>query len=274
MKYLSVRDHLERSFKKASVLLLFFLEISYAYGQLSAAPKNESKEVNFVDPVYQQLPLGAIRPKGWLLHQLQIMNAGTTGHLDEVYDKIKNDNGWLGGKGDGWEETPYWLDGALPLAYLLEDKKLQGKVLKYINWTLTHQRPSGYFGPITKAEREEGKEITVENAELGDDWWPKMVMLKVLRQYYSATKDPRVIPFMTKYFHYQQDALKVAPVGKWTEWAKSRGTENVMMAQWLYGLTNDERLLELAEEVEKQSYPWSIWLGNRDWVIWRGLSGK
>jgi len=74
------------------------------------------------------LPVGAIKPQGWLLHQLQIMRDGTTGHLDEVHNKIKNDNGWLGGSGDGWEETPYWLDGAVPLAYLLNDDPLKQKV--------------------------------------------------------------------------------------------------------------------------------------------------
>ncbi len=49
------------------------------------------------------------------------MANGSTGHLDEVYDNMRKDNGWLGGKGDSWEETPYWLDGAVPLAYLLND---------------------------------------------------------------------------------------------------------------------------------------------------------
>ncbi len=81
----------------------------------------------FVLPVYSELPLGAVKPGGWLLHQLQIMRDGTTGHLDEVYAKVKNSNGWLGGTGDGWEETPYWLDGAVPLAWLLADKPCRKK---------------------------------------------------------------------------------------------------------------------------------------------------
>src|SRR6188474_1763612 len=90
------------------------------------------------DP-YKEIPASNIKPKGWLLHQLQIMRDGSTGHLDEVHPKLKNDNGWLGGKGDGWEETPYWLDGAVPLAYLLDDPQLKAKVLKYIEWTLKNQ---------------------------------------------------------------------------------------------------------------------------------------
>jgi uncharacterized protein len=217
---------------------------------------------------YSEISLGSIKPQGWLRDQLEIMRDGTTGHLDEVHSKIKDDNGWLGGKGDGWEETPYWLDGAVPLAYLLEDKALKEKVLRYINWTLDHQRPSGYFGPITKAEREQKTSIKPENCSDGEDWWPKMVMLKVLHQYFQATHDKRVIPFMTRYFNYQLEALRNCPVGKWTEWATSRGTDNVMMAQWLYTQTKDPKLIELASLIESQSFDWSTWLGNRDWVMW------
>ena len=230
--------------------------------------QNLSKTETFVQPIYQELPLGAIQPEGWLKHQLQIMRNGTSGHLDEVYAKIEKDNGWLGGTGDAWEETPYWLDGAVPLAWLLNDANLQKKVKKYIDWTIDHQRPSGYFGGITKYERQNDTLVTVKNLkEAGDDWWPKMVMLKVMKQYYQATSDQRAIDFMKKYFQFQISTLKNTPLGQWTEWATSRGTENVMMAQWLYQITRDESLLELASLIESQSFNWSEWLGNRDWVI-------
>lgn len=69
---------------------------------------------------YIEVPLGSIKPTGWLLSQLETMRDGATGQLDEIHQKIKEYNGWLGFHGDGWEETPYWLDGAVPLAYLLE----------------------------------------------------------------------------------------------------------------------------------------------------------
>jgi uncharacterized protein len=221
------------------------------------------------DDKYFALPLGSIKPQGWLRQQLIIMRKGSTGHLDEVHTKIARENGWLGGTGDGWEETPYWLDGAVPLAYLLDDKELKAKVLKYINWTLDHQRASGYFGPITKSERTgNGTSVTPENCGDGEDWWPKMIMLKVLQQYYEATNDRRVIPFMTNYFRYQHAAIKSCPLGKWTEWATSRGADNVMMAQWLHRKTGDKFLLELAAVLDSQAFAWSEWLGNRDWVMW------
>ncbi|GAB3663835.1 glycoside hydrolase family 127 protein [Echinicola sediminis] len=252
--------------------ILSFATCGILIGCQSIAQERGSLErsIDFQQPIYQELALGEIQPKGWLRSQLQIMRDGATGHLDETHDKIHHSNsGWLGGKGDAWEETPYWLDGAVPLAYQVDDEGLKVKVQKYVDWVMENQRASGYFGGITEYERENGKEVTLENLkEAGADWWPKMVMLKVLKQYYSATGDQRVIDFMNKYFAFQLKALKRVPIGNWTEWAESRGAENVMMAQWLYQQTGNEKLLELAELIESQSYAWSDWLGNRDWVIW------
>ncbi|HMI02886.1 MAG TPA: beta-L-arabinofuranosidase domain-containing protein [Pedobacter sp.] len=249
--------------RKTTIAALAFLLLAF---KPDNNKKTAARNPGFVKPKYTEVALGAIKPAGWLRDQLQTMLAGTTGHLDEVYPKVKNDNGWLGGKGDSWEETPYWLDGAVPLAWQLDNAVLKQKVLKYINWVLEHQRPSGYFGAITNAERE-GKQVDVQHPENGDDWWPKMVMLKVMQQYYSASGDKRVISFMEKYFDYQKSALQKAGIGKWTEWAISRGHDNAMMAQWLYTLNGDQSLLELAELIQKQSFPWSELLSNRDWVI-------
>lgn len=239
----------------------------FAIATLLTLLVNCSFAQDLIHQPYHAVPLSSIKPKGWLLNQLQIMRDGSSGHLDEVYPKIANDNGWLGGKGDGWEETPYWLDGAVPLAYLLDDLTLKTKVQKYIHWTLDNQRPSGYFGPVTKEEREKGTKVTADNCEAGEDWWPKMGMLKVLQQYYSATNDKRVITFMSNYFNYQLKTLKTCPIGKWTEWATSRGADNVMIVQWLFSITKERWLLELASQIESQSFTWSTWFGNRDWVM-------
>ena len=56
-------------------------------------------------------------------------------------------NGWLGGDGDQWERGPYWIDGLLPLAYILDDDVLKAKVQPWIEWALQSQREDGFFGP-------------------------------------------------------------------------------------------------------------------------------
>ena len=251
-------------YKVFYLLLGYVLIVSMAIAQST----NQPTPKNFIRPVYEELPLGSIQPEGWLKNQLEIMLNGSTGHLDETYNKLKNNNGWLGGKGEAGEETPYWLDGAVPLAYLLNDKILQSKVLKYINWILENQRPSGYFGAITEFERLNNTPVTEQNiAEAGDDWWPKMLMLKVIKQYYEYTKDERVILFMRKYFQFQLHTLKSCPIGKWSDWATSRGADNVMIVQWLYLNTGEPWLIELSDLIASQSFQWSDWFLDRDWII-------
>ena len=61
-----------------------------------------------------------VKPKGWLLRQLQIQANGLSGHLDEFWLDIKESK-WIGGDREAWERVPYWLDGFVPLAWLLDD---------------------------------------------------------------------------------------------------------------------------------------------------------
>ena len=85
------------------------------------------------ETAFAPLPLGAVKPQGWLRNQLQIQANGLTGHLDRFWPDLGPNSGWLGGKGESWERGPYYLDGLLPLAYLLEDEKLIAKARKWVN---------------------------------------------------------------------------------------------------------------------------------------------
>lgn len=211
---------------------------------------------------YLELPLGAIQPEGWLREQLYRMRDGLTGHLDEHYANVVGSrNGWLGGDGDGWERGPYWIDGLLPLAYILSDARLITKVQPWIEWSLTHQREDGYFGPIPLPA------FTPEpGLQKGDreDWWPKMVMLKVLMQYYNATADARVLNLMDRYFRFQWRQLPQQPLDHWTIWANRRGGDNLLAVYWLYNLSGESYLLELADILFQQTFPWTRVFNNDD----------
>ncbi|QRQ99889.1 beta-L-arabinofuranosidase domain-containing protein [Dyadobacter sandarakinus] len=201
----------------------------------------------------RQLPLGDIRPAGWLNEMLVRQRDGLTGHLDVHYPLVMNErNGWLGGDGDQWERGPYWIDGLVPLAYMLHDEKLIAKAKPWVEWALNSQQPDGYFGPATDYPQEEG--LQRDNSR---DWWPKMVMLKVLQQYYSATKDQRVITLMTNYFRYQLKELPQTPLGHWTYWARFRGGDNLMMVYWLYDITKAPFLLQLGELLHRQTFDYT-----------------
>ncbi len=205
---------------------------------------------------YLELPLGSIKPTGWLYEQLERMRDGLTGHLDEIYPEVMGPrNGWLGGDGDGWERGPYWIDGLLPLAFILDDSTLKEKVKPWIEWTLQNQAEDGYIGPIPFEEDPE-PEPGLQRG-MRRDWWPKMVMLKILQQYYTATHDERVISVLTKYFRYQLEELPKAPLDSWTLWANRRGGDNLMIVYWLYNITGDPFLLELGKLIKEQTFPWT-----------------
>ena len=51
---------------------------------------------------YKMLPLGKIRPDGWLRKQLELQAAGITGQLDKVWTEVSDKSAWLGGKGEGY----------------------------------------------------------------------------------------------------------------------------------------------------------------------------
>jgi len=200
-----------------------------------------------------ELPLGAIEPRGWLRKMLVRQASGATGRLDQLYPTVMGPrNGWRGGDGDQWERGPYWLDGLLPLAYILHDTALIAKTTPFIEWTLGSAQPDGYFGPARDYPEEPG--LQRDNCR---DWWPHMVMLKVLQQYYSATHDRRVIRLMTNYFKYQLDQLPRTPLDHWTFWARYRAGDNLQAVYWLYNITGDGFLLRLADLLHKQTFDYT-----------------
>lgn len=241
-----------KSFVRAlSVLaLLYFIKTDRAFAQRSNYPlaKAPLKQNPFIE-----LPLGAIKPAGWLKEMLIRQRDGSTGNLDSLYPLVMNNrNGWLGGDGDQWERGPYWIDGLLPLAYILNDKKLIEKAQPWVEWAFKSQQPDGYFGPSKDYPHERG--IQRDNSR---DWWPKMVMLKILQQYYTATQDKRVITLMTNYFRYQLKELPQKPLGNWTFWATYRGGDNLMVVYWLYNITGDKFLLDLGKLIHSQTFDYT-----------------
>ena len=85
------------------------------------APKNRAP---LAPNAFYFLPLGSIRPTGWLRAQLLIQANGLGGHLDETWPDVGPNSGWLGGTGESWERGPYFLDGLVPLATQLDDPRL------------------------------------------------------------------------------------------------------------------------------------------------------
>jgi hypothetical protein len=179
---------------KKSLLLLFAVNLGCFLFILNAKADNYIKNrAPLAEVPFIQLPIGSVKPEGWLLKQLELQRDGLTGCAETLYNS-NNDLGsgsdWLGGTGDSWERVPYYLKGLVPLAYELDNDSLKTKAQKWIDWTLNHQQRSGFFGPVNNK-----------------DWWPRIPMLYALKDYFEATGDSRVIPFFTKYFQFQFNYL-------------------------------------------------------------------
>ena len=186
--------------------------------------------------VFFALPLGSIRPQGWLLEQLLIQANGLSGHLGQIWPDVGPNSGWLGGSGESWERGPYYLDGLLPLAYLVDDKRLKELAQSFVDWTLQNEWPNGMIGPRSN-----------------DDWWPRIVMLKALTQYQEVSGDSRVIPIVDRYFRFQLAELPKRPL---RDWAKFRWQDELLSVLWLYNRTGAPYLLDLARLLHVQGYDW------------------
>ncbi|HOM99616.1 MAG TPA: glycoside hydrolase family 127 protein [Acidobacteriota bacterium] len=222
-----------------SVCCLLFpcLGNATAVEELSAEAAGEVQARRF-----QPLPLGSVKPEGWLRRQLEIQAAGLTGHLDEFWPDVR-DSGWIGGSAEGWERMPYWLDGAVPLAYLLDDQRLIAKVEGHIRTVLDRQLPDGWLGP----------EVSPDGRYQARDPWPVFVMMKVLTQYEEATGDPRVVPAVERFLRALSRQLEERPL---FEWNRMRWQDGVLSVEWLYRRLGTPWLLALARTMHEQGYDW------------------
>ena len=104
------------------ILLLPFIFFS-GCGKQKINTNYKSNTEPLLQNAYIKLPLGTVKPAGWLKMQLENQAAGLTGNIDDFWPDLVNSS-WRGGNGEAWERGPYFLDGLVPLAYLLNDEIL------------------------------------------------------------------------------------------------------------------------------------------------------
>ncbi len=201
--------------------------------------------------VFEPVSLKDIKPTGWIRRQLEIQANGLSGNLDKFWPDIK-DSAWFGGKAEGWERAPYWLDGFIPLAYLLQDAKMIAKVEKYMIYIIEHQFEDGWLGP---------KDSNVKNPEAKDryDIWAQFLALKVLIQYFEITKDKRAIASVERSLKKINSAINWVPL---FDWGQARWFEAIIAIYWLYEKAPEQWLLDLVVKLEAQGFGWKTFFNS------------
>jgi hypothetical protein len=189
------------------------------------------------EPTFRPLPLGAIRPKGWLERQLRLQVAGLTGHLDEFWPDVAESR-WFGGRAEGWERAPYWLDGAIPLAWILGDTPLQDRITRHVSYVVEHQRADGWYGPYP-----------LDAAAKPYDLWAILLANKALTQYHEATGDARVLEAVRRSLRALLEGLDRTPL---FGWGRFRWFEGLVSAFYVYERTREPWLLDLARKLREQ----------------------
>lgn len=201
-----------------------------------------------------KLPVGAVRPQGWVKKQLELQANGFHGHLTEISDYLKKENNaWLSKTGQGqrgWEEPPYWLKGFIVNAYLLEDQRMIDETKIWIEGALNSQQTDGWFGP------DKGRTGIATDLKGRDDLWPNMIMLYCLQTYFERTGDQRVPELMTKYFRYLANLPEEKMLVGY--WPSMRGGDQLYSIFWLYNRTGEKWLLDLAEKTHRRTARWDI----------------
>ncbi len=211
-----------------------------------------------------------IKPSGWLEKQLRIQADGLSGHLDKMWPDVK-ESAWIGGNKEGWERVPYWLDGFIPLAYLLNDADMKARAKKFIDAIIENQKPDGWICPCEDSKRAKY------------DAWALMLISKVLVVWYDCSKDERVYTVLYKALKNYFQMLSNGETHLF-QWAKSRWYETLIAIKFVYDRCNEDWLIDLARLLKKQGadynkftlswrIPQKVWR-HRDHIVNIGMMFK
>lgn len=177
-----------------------------------------------------------LSPQGWLRRQLEIQAKGLSGNLDKVWPDVRNSK-WIGGDKEGWERVPYWLDGFIPLAYLLDDEDMKARAKKYIDAIIAGQQEDGWLCPCAKEERHRY------------DMWALYLICKVLVLYHDCSGDNRIEEVVYKALKNLDTHIERHTI---FNWAASRWYECLIPIFWLCERRPEAWMIDLCHKLEEQ----------------------
>ena len=204
------------------------------------------------EPAFRPLPLGSVTPEGWLRRQLRIQADGLTGHLDEFWPDVGQSQ-WFGGKAKGWERAPYWLDGVIPLAWVLGDEALQAKARRYVDHIVANQRPDGWYAPYP-----------ADASAKKYDLWAILLANKMLVQYHEATGDDKVLQAVLRNLKATLSVIDQRPL---FNWGRFRWFEGLIPTYYAYEKTGESWLLDLAGKLREQGFDYMTYYAGQEVTV-------
>ncbi len=189
-----------------------------------------------------------IKPAGWLRRQLEIQAEGLSGNLHRVWPDIR-DSKWIGGGREGWERVPYWLDGFIPLACLLEDEEMISTAKRYVDAILAMQEDDGWICPCSKSKRK------------FYDTWAVQLITKTLKVYYDCSGDERIPDVLSRILKNYYELLRDGEI-RLFGWAKYRWFETFLALNFLDERFGEDWIRDLAQILKDRGFDYGSAVGS------------
>jgi uncharacterized protein len=180
---------------------------------------------------FRPAALREVRPAGWLRGWLERQATGLTGNVAvsgypygyKFWGSQEDDT--KGSMAAWWpyEQTAYWIDGALKCAYLAGDEALYRQALDEVDFAIEHAASDGFIGPDSLREK---------------DRWPHTVFFRAVLAQYELSGDERYLNALIRHYRAMPHPMS---------W--ERDVTGVEILLELYQETGQADLLELAESL-------------------------
>ena len=162
---------------------------------------------------FTPLPLGSIRPQGWLGRQLRLQADGLSGHLDQFWPDIAEASGSAAAPKAG--SAPRTGSTARSRSRGFSTmRRLKARITDRVDYIVEHQRPDGWYSPYP-----------TDAVAKRYDMWAILLANKVLAQYHEATGDARVLDAVARSLRAMDEGLDRTPL---YDWGKFRWFEGLV----------------------------------------------
>ncbi|OJT11217.1 hypothetical protein TRAPUB_12261 [Trametes pubescens] len=198
---------------------------------------------------FLSIPLGNVKPSGWLHDQLVVQSNGLAGHEHEFYDYVAQTD-WTGGNSyySNLEEAgSYWFNAMVPHGVLLDDANVQSEVQQFLDYVLDHQDSTGWLGP----------EVNTTKPRF---LWGRYPFFFGAIQMVEANPAlaTKVVPALHKFVALANTMLHNNGEGV-EDWTATRWEDFVMTLQWLYDFHPDgqeDLLIDTMKMLKYTGDPW------------------